>query len=96
VRIVRVSGNSMSPDYRDGDFVLVGRYRVRKPRPGDDIVFRHRDFGTLLKRIGRIESGRLLVHGLNGLSADPSALGALDALAAEACERVLYRVSGRP
>ena len=78
MRIVRVKGNSMRPRYRDGDYLLISRYRCRKPRPGDDVVFSHPDFGPLVKRIASIENGRLRLRGLNALSADQAVLGSLD------------------
>ena len=65
----------MSPPYRDGDYLLTRRYRISRPRVGDDVVFTHPDFGPVLKRIARIDDGWLTFKGLNALSADTAALG---------------------
>ena len=89
MRIVKVNGNSMWPRYRSGDLLLLGRYRYRRPRAGDDVVFRHRDFGELLKRIDRIEAGRIHVGGLCSLSTSAAMLGSLSADEPGALERVL-------
>ncbi|MEM9208272.1 MAG: S24/S26 family peptidase [Pseudomonadota bacterium] len=95
MRIVKVTGNSMSPSYHDGDYVLTVRYGRRRPRIGDDVVFEHPDFGTVLKRIHRIRGGQLSFTGLNGLSAAPEALGTVSASAAADLDRVAFRLSGR-
>lgn len=79
----------MSPRYRDGDYLLVGRYRFRQPRPGDDIVFQHADLGSLVKRVDKVESGCIRVSGLNTLSTEPTALGPIPAASAQSLERVL-------
>ena len=39
--VLRVSGPSMAPALRDGDFVLVRRTRPGRIRPGDVVVARH-------------------------------------------------------
>lgn len=95
MRIVRVKGDSMQPCYRDGDYLLITRYRRRRPRPGDDVVFEHPDFGTLLKRIDSIESGRLQLRGLNPLSADAAALGTVDIAVCSGLRRVAWQFSRR-
>ncbi len=42
----------MEPSYRSGDYVLVGTARwLWRIRPGDAIVFRHRRYGVLIKRV---------------------------------------------
>ena len=95
MRIVKVRGDSMLPRYRDGDFVVTARYGRRRPQPGDDVVFMHPDFGMLLKRIERVDDGRLTLRGLNILSADPAALGSVDIGAATELRRVTLRFPGR-
>lgn len=93
--IFRVKGDSMQPSYRDGDYLLVARYRRRRPRPGDDVVFVHPDFGTLLKRIDIVESGRLRLRGLNPLSADAAALGTVDIAVCSGLSRVVWQFPRR-
>lgn len=95
MRIVRVKGDSMQPSYRDGDYLLIARYRRRRPRPGDDVVFEHPDFGALLKRIDGIENGRLRLRGLNPLSADAAALGTVDIVVCPGLSRVTWQFPRR-
>ena len=92
MRIIKVSGNSMRPCYRSGDYLLVGRYGRCAPRAGDDVVFRHRDFGMLLKRVSRLEGDLLRVSGLDPLSADAAGLGTVGRAAWPRLERVLLRI----
>ncbi len=92
MRVVKVRGDSMLPSYRNGDFLLVGRYRFRKPKMGDDIVFHHANLGSLVKRIDAIDAGRIRVKGLNPLSTEPAGLGTLAASDSQSLERVLLRI----
>lgn len=91
MRILKIVGDSMAPQYSSGDFVLVGRYRRRTPRRGDDVVFTHRDYGVLLKRIEAVGENGLRVRGLNTLSAD-AGLGPLRESDWPTLERVLLHV----
>ncbi len=95
MRIIKVRGNSMSPSYHDGDYVLTVRYGRRRPRVGDDVVFEHPDFGTVLKRIQRIQDGNLTFTGLNSLSAAPEALGNIGIAACSDMDRVAVRIPVR-
>lgn len=82
----------MLPRYRNGDFLLVGRYRFRKPKPGDDVVFEHADLGQLVKRIEYVEAGRIRVRGLSKLSTESASLGALPLGNGQHLERVLLHI----
>ena len=73
--LVKVRGHSMAPVYQDGDYVLTSRYRLRKPRAGDDVVFTHPDYGRILKRITQVEPNHFSVAGLNSLSTSASDIG---------------------
>jgi nickel-type superoxide dismutase maturation protease len=56
--VLRVSGPSMVPALRDGDFVLARRARPGRVRPGDVVVVRHpgrADGLLLIKRAVRRE-----------------------------------------
>jgi len=66
-RIARVSGNSLYPEYQDGDFVVVSKipYLFVCPRDGDVVLFRHPEYGLLIKRVDgtRSEADHLFVIG---------------------------------
>jgi hypothetical protein len=58
-RLLKVRGQSLYPDYKDGDFVFISKIPIffGQLRPGAVIAFRHPDYGTLIKRVERIEPG---------------------------------------
>ena len=76
-RIFRVRGDSMSPLYRDGDYVWVRRvdFRRRPPGPGDVVVARHpfRPGLRILKQVRECRSdGTVFLVGLHGLASTDS------------------------
>lgn len=77
-KIVRIRGDSLSPLYRDGDYVIASgqRSRLSRLRPGDVILFRQPGYGQLIKRIERIEPcGSLFVLGSAPDSTDSRVFG---------------------
>jgi len=67
----------MSPEYRDGDFVVIATrpfpFHLKK---GDVVVFQHAHYGTLIKRVLRFaEDGSLYVAGADENSLDSHRLG---------------------
>ncbi len=78
LRLLKVSGNSLSPLYQDGDYVLAVHPLVAgKIRPGDVLVFRQMVYGTMIKRVQRIGPGRdeLFVVGTHEGSVDSREFG---------------------
>lgn len=49
----------MSPDFQDGDFVVIitARFILKHLKVGDNIIFHHKLYGTLIKRIGSFDPG---------------------------------------
>lgn len=79
IRLFRVRGQSMKPDYRDGDLAVAlsaswDRLMGRQPRGGDDVVARHPNFGLVLKRLESIGEDGVRLRGLSNLSAEPEFL----------------------
>jgi signal peptidase I len=56
LRLLKIRGQSLYPDFQEGEFVLVGRvpFPSGKIRAGDVIVFRQPGFGTLIKRVSQV------------------------------------------
>jgi nickel-type superoxide dismutase maturation protease len=52
--LFKVTGDSMLPNYRSGDFVLTFRRRRQAIKPGDVVVVDHPRFGRIIKRISAI------------------------------------------
>lgn len=80
VRILKITGDSMSPDYNEGDFVAIATvpFVLRRIRPGDVVVFEHGLYGTLIKRVGAVTLEGLLVNGTRADSLDSRRLGPID------------------
>ncbi len=77
-RILKITGDSMSPEFVDGDFVVIATIPVflRRLKAGDVIVFRHAGYGTLIKKVERVaEGGDLIVAGTQADSLDSRRLG---------------------
>ena len=76
--IIRVTGESMLPHYREGDFLFVTRFF--KPfflKLAKDIIFTHSEFGLLLKRVIQIDKSRkiLRVYGTGENSINSEEIG---------------------
>jgi signal peptidase I len=58
-RILKVSGHSLSPEYRDGDFVLTTKLPVLFGwlKPGNNVVFEQPRYGVMIKRVVSIDTG---------------------------------------
>lgn len=58
-RLFKVRGDSLSPEFTHGDFVLVSKipFWLTPPSPGDVIAFRQPGYGLLIKRIQNISTG---------------------------------------
>jgi phage repressor protein C with HTH and peptisase S24 domain len=85
LRLHRITGESLLPTHRPGDFVVSSRlpYLFRPIRQGDLIVFRHRDHGVMIKRVAglRHSDGRIIVSGTNPDSIDSRQFGTIEAAA---------------
>ena len=61
LRLLKVRGQSLYPDFKAGDYVLAARvpFPSRSIRAGDVIVFRQKGYGTLVKRVNQVlDNGR--------------------------------------
>ena len=71
----------MSPDFKEGDFVLLATapFFLRRLKVGDTIVFQHKLYGTLIKRITAFdpETAEAYVAGTGPESLDSRRLGTI-------------------
>jgi len=77
-KLLKVTGQSLEPEYNGGDFVLVSKipFLLTSLRPGAVLAFRQPGYGTLLKRLERIEpDGSLYLLGTNPASVDSRQFG---------------------
>ena len=60
LRLIKVTGESLSPEYQEGDFVLIAKipFFLSPPKPGDVLVFNQPGYGTLIKRVERADSSQ--------------------------------------
>jgi nickel-type superoxide dismutase maturation protease len=75
LRFIKVTGNSLYPDYQEGDYVMIITIPFFPLKKGDTIVFHHPEFGRMIKIISRIETGKLWVKGTNPNSVDSRQFG---------------------
>jgi signal peptidase I len=57
-RIIKVTGESLSPEFQEGDFVLTAKipFLFSSFQQGDILVFKHPDYGRLIKIVDRVEN----------------------------------------
>ncbi len=78
LRLLRVRGDSLAPEYSQGDFVLISKvpYLFIPASPGDVIAFRQPGYGLLIKRIQNIKpQGEVIVIGNHPESVDSRVFG---------------------
>jgi signal peptidase I len=78
-RLLKVSGDSMNPVYKDGDFVFIFKnpYCLSNLKPGDTVIFKHQPYGLIIKMIERMDaaSNEIFVVGLHPNSIDSRQMG---------------------
>jgi len=83
VRIFKVTEHSLTPDYKEGDFVLVIKIPLlfNRYKPGDIIVFDHPLHGRMIKRVQNLisENKTLFVTGSQPDSIDSRQFGPIQA-----------------
>jgi len=78
LKLLKIMGDSLTPEFREGDFVLVSKipFFLVPPSPGDVIAFHQPGYGLLIKRIQNISSdGGLNVIGNHAESVDSRVFG---------------------
>ena len=58
LKLIRISGNSLYPEFKKGDFVLVSKipFLFGRVRPGDVVAFRHPDYDLMIKKVEAISA----------------------------------------
>jgi nickel-type superoxide dismutase maturation protease len=81
LRLVKVTGESLSPEYQEGDFVLIAKipFFFDHFHRGDVVVFRHPQYGTMIKQVEEIfpERDEIYVVGTHENSVDSRSFGAI-------------------
>jgi len=81
IKVLKVTGDSLTPEYKGGDFVIVLKIPLwfKSPKRGDVVVFRQSNYGILIKQVDRYDpqSGEFFVIGTHADSVDSRQFGAL-------------------
>jgi phage repressor protein C with HTH and peptisase S24 domain len=75
IKFIKVTGDSLSPAYKEGDYVMLITVPFLSFKRGDTIVFRHTQYGTMIKNIDSIDSDKIFVVGTHPLSIDSRQFG---------------------
>ncbi|HSB65834.1 MAG TPA: S24/S26 family peptidase [Anaerolineales bacterium] len=81
LRLLKVRGDSLAPEYSQGDFVLISKipFLLVPPSPGDVIAFRQPGYGLYIKRIQNIKGdGGVNVIGDHPESVDSRVFGPVE------------------
>jgi signal peptidase I len=96
IKIVKVTGTSLSPFFLPGEYVLVLRVpsRFNKLSPGDYAVFTHDDYGLLIKRIINNYPSEKLIEAEGNIPASVSAQEIGKIPYDDIVGKVIHRISG--
>jgi len=77
LKIIKVTGESLTPAYQEGDFVVLAAkpFLFGKINPGDVVVFEHHIYGTIIKKVQLVDSDLIYVVGTHIDSIDSRQLG---------------------
>jgi len=79
LRLMRVTGSSLSPEYQEGDFVVIATipFFLNRIQVGDVVVFRHPEVGVMIKRVSGVieDKKQYLVSGTQPYSVDSARFG---------------------
>ena len=94
-RVIKVTGDSLTPIIEEGDFVLVLKIPFFFLHSGDIIVFRHDTYGTMIKLVEGVsrKEGTVFAVGTHSLSTDSRAFGPVSRK--DIIGKVVWRVRGR-
>jgi len=94
IKIIKVTGESLSPFFVAGDYVLIGKcsYLFGAISEGDIVVFTHPSFGMMIKEIYKINSELQQFHvkGSHPLSIDSRQIGPI--AAADILGKVIWHI----
>ena len=81
LQILKVTGESLAPEYQEGDFVLIAKipFLLNRLKEDDVIAFRHPDYGVMIKRIAGLNPGKdqIFVLGTHEHSVDSRHFGTI-------------------
>ena len=93
-RVIKVTGDSLTPIIEEGDFVLVLKIPFFFLRSGDIVVFRHETHGKMIKLVEVVsrKEGTVFAVGTHPFSTDSRAFGPVPRK--DIIGKVIWRVRG--
>ena len=77
LKFVKVTGQSLSPDYQEGDYVMLITLPFFPFKRGNTIVFQHPDYGVMIKKIAVVSAEGITVTGTHPHSVDSRRFGSI-------------------
>ena len=78
IKIFKISGDSLYPLYKEGEFVVGIRLNVLvHVKSGDIVIFQHQSIGTMIKKIRTIQGSSVFVEGTTPQSLDSRVFGTI-------------------
>ena len=94
LKIMKVSGESLAPEFHEGDFVLIAKipFVLNRLKPGDVVAFYRPEYGVMIKKIDFILPGgaEFFVIGTHDLSLDSRLFGPIKR--GELIRKVIWRI----
>jgi nickel-type superoxide dismutase maturation protease len=79
LRIIKVAGRSLWPEYQEGDYVVLTTipFFFNSIKRGDVVVFQHPEYGRMIKKVEQVspEQGTIAVVGSHPDSIDSRQFG---------------------
>lgn len=95
-RIIKVTGESLSPTYQEGDYVVVTTipFFLARIKAGDVIIFNHVSYGKMIKKVSTVSAGggEFVVVGSHENSVDSRNFGTIPAESVEG--KVIWHITG--
>jgi len=78
LKFIKVTGQSLSPDYQEGDYVMLFTLPFFPFKRGNTLVFRHPVYGIMIKKVSGIDLDGIHVTGTHPNSVDSRRFGPID------------------
>ncbi len=75
IKFIKVTGESLSPEYQEGDFVMIITIPSFLFKSGKTVVFQHPIHGIMIKKILSVDPQGLFVIGSHSNSVDSRQFG---------------------
>ncbi len=90
IKIVKVRGLSMSPEYLPGDYLLVLKRPFLSLKTGDNVIFEREGLGNLVKKVDKLSSKDAFLIGSHPSSVDSRHFGEIPIRSIEG--KVIYHI----